>query len=149
MHRFGLRAALCIGSLSLVVCGCSSGKNISGTVSMDGQPLADARVEFHPKENLNMSVAEAQTDAQGHYEIRPRPKGKEGLPPGQYVVFVKKMVDKKSGAVPSPQDYGQLEAAGLLKNKVPEQYSNRFFPKITMDVGSDTKELPPIEIKSR
>jgi len=137
-----------VALLGFVLAGCSGGKKITGTVTLNGQPLADARVEFHPKDNLNLSVADVKTDAQGNYEIPPRPKGGEGLRPGQYVVLVRKLVDK-SGAVPSPEDYGQLEAAGKLKNAVPPQYSDTAFPKITMDVSADTKTLPPIELKGR
>ena len=148
MLRVGFGRLVLIGLFSLVLDGCSGGKKITGTVTLNGQPLADAQVEFHPRENLNLSVAEAKTDAQGNYEIPPRPRGGEGLPPGQYVVFVRKMVDK-NGAVPDAKDYGQLEAAGQLINKVPAQYSDRFSPKITMDVSADTKTLPPIELKGR
>lgn len=140
--------SLLIALLVFVLAGCSGGKKITGTVTLNGQPLADARLEFHPKNNLSVAVADAKTDAQGNYEIPPRPRGSEGLPPGQYVVLVRKLVDK-SGAIPSPEDYGQLEAAGKLKNAVPAQYSDVGFPKITIDVSADTKTLPPIELKGK
>jgi hypothetical protein len=148
MPRIRCGRLMLMGLLSFVLAGCSGGTKITGTVTLNGQPLADARIEFHPRANLNLSVAEARTDAQGNYEIPPRPRGGVGLPPGQYVVLIRKMVDK-SGAVPDEKDYGQLQAAGQLSNKVPAQYSDTAFPKITMDVSADTKTLPPIELKGR
>jgi len=129
--------------------GCSGGGGkITGSVTLDGQPLTDARVEFHPSETLNLTVADVRTDQQGHFEVPPRPKGKEGLPPGKYVVFVRKLVDKK-GNVPNDEEYGQLEAAGQLINKVPERYSSFDSPSLSADVTKDTKELPPFQLKSR
>jgi hypothetical protein len=138
-----------IALLGLTAVGCSgSGKKITGSVTLNGQPLADARVEFHPKSNLNIAAAEARTDAQGNFEILPRPRSSEILAPGDYVVFVRKMVDRK-GAVPSEEDYGQLLAAGQLVNKVPPVYSDRDFPQLTATIDSNTQTLPPFQLKSR
>jgi hypothetical protein len=135
--------------LSVAGCGGGGGTKITGSVTLDGQPLPDARLEFHPKNNLNLAVADVRTDQQGQFEIAPRPKGgKTGLAPGQYVVLVRKLVDK-DGNVPNQEDYGQLEAAGQLVNKLPAKYSDSAFPQITVDVSADTKTLPPIELKSK
>lgn len=152
MSRVCPVGAVLIGLLGLTVAGCSggSGAKITGSVTLDGQPLSDARVEFHPRDNLNLSVAVAQTNQEGKFEILARPKSKEILPPGEYVVFVRKLVDK-SGNVPSAEDYGQKEAAGELVNKVPAKYSDRNFPQnlIKVEVKSDTKVLSPFELTSK
>jgi hypothetical protein len=59
------------------------------------------------------------------------------------------MVDKKTGNVPSDEDYGQQEAAGTLVNKLPLKFSDPAFPVLTATVKSDTKTLPPFELKSK
>lgn len=149
MRRRDFAAAVLMGLVGLTLAGCSGGAGkISGTVNLDGQPLADARVEFHPKQALQQSLADVRTDAQGHFEVQPRPKSRESLPPGQYVVLIRKLVDDK-GNVPGDEDYGQLEAAGKLRNKVPQRYNDRDFPQITVEVKPDTKEFPPFELKSK
>lgn len=149
MRRVYLLGAVLSGVLSVTVAGCSSGTNkITGAVHFNGQPLADARVEFHPRDNLNMAVADVRTDREGKFEVRPRPRSKEVLPPGQYVVFVRKLVDQK-GNVPNDEEYGQLEAAGQLSNQVPDSYSDRFFPQITVDIKPDTRSLDPFELKGQ
>jgi hypothetical protein len=137
-----------LGWLCLVMAGCSAGAGkITGSVQLDGQPLADARVEFHPKEDINLSAADVRTNQEGRFEVLPRPRSSESLPPGAYVVLIRKLVDKQ-GNVPDDENYGQLEAAGQLLNKVPPRYSDRDFPQVTVEIKSDTKELPPFELKS-
>lgn len=149
MKRLSLFGALLIGVLSFSVAGCSAGGNkITGSVNLDGKPLADARVEFRPRDNLNVPAADARTDPAGKFEILPRPRSDQILPPGEYVVFVRKLVDK-TGNVPSDEDYGQLEAAGQLINKVPAHYSDSAFPQLTVNIKADTRNLPPFELKSR
>jgi hypothetical protein len=70
------------------------------------------------------------------------------LAPGKYIILIRKLVDKK-GNVPSDEDYGQLEAANQLVNKVPAKYSDKDFPQITVEIQADTKTLKPFELKSR
>ncbi|HEY7311763.1 MAG TPA: hypothetical protein VH643_20540 [Gemmataceae bacterium] len=147
MNRVCSMGMVVISLLSVSMTGCSGGGGkLTGSVNLNGKPLADARVEFHPKDNLNLSAADVRTDQQGHFEILPRPKGGKSLPPGQYVVLVRKLVDKQ-GNVPDDENYGQLEAAGQLINQVPPRYGDRDFPQINVEINSDTKEIPPFELK--
>ncbi|WP_291171768.1 carboxypeptidase-like regulatory domain-containing protein [Gimesia sp.] len=53
--------------------GCSSGPDdvpetgtVTGTVTLDGAPLADAQVQFQPE---NGRTSTGTTDAEGHYEL--------------------------------------------------------------------------------
>jgi hypothetical protein len=156
MRRVSPVGAVLIGLLGLTVVGCSGNKRkITGSVTLDGQPVADARVEFLLQSSKDAPVANVRTDQQGNFEVPPRPKGGgPGLPPGQYVVLIRKLVDKATGNVPAEsdnpaEDYGQLEAAGKLVNKLPAKYSNPPFPLLTVEVKADTKTLPPFELKSK
>ncbi|WP_437222196.1 carboxypeptidase-like regulatory domain-containing protein [Planctomicrobium sp. SH661] len=71
--------------------GCGSNADIpelgrvSGTVTLDGQPLPEATVSFNPVENGRSSMA--TTDSQGHYELSYTLESKGALI-GQYNVHV-------------------------------------------------------------
>lgn len=64
-------------SLLLIVAGCGGSKpydvvRVSGTVTLDGQPVADARVEFQPVATSVEGMgpdAVGTTDAQGRYTL--------------------------------------------------------------------------------
>jgi hypothetical protein len=147
MRRSCLPALALFGLTTLVLPGCGKGvSQIEGTATLDGQPLADATVTFYPSDKPEHMAATARTDKEGKFVLL-RPGG-PALAPGKYNVTVRKMVDKK-GNVPNEEDYGQLEAAGLLVNRLPRQYGDPAFPKISVEVKSDTKALPPIEVKSK
>jgi hypothetical protein len=141
-----------LAALLMVVCfvaiGCSSPKetSITGSVTLDGQPLPSATVNFHPKDKLADTAATARTDQEGKFTLRR--KAKAPLAPGNYVVTVQKLVDKK-GNVPNDEDYGQLQAAGQLVNKLPARYSDVGARNLTVKVEADTKSLPPIELSSK
>lgn len=75
-EKFNVRYALvtCV----TLACGCG-GEHfplapVSGVVTLDGQPLAGARIGFEPRrsgEARNAGYGSyAQTDSQGHYELR-------------------------------------------------------------------------------
>ncbi|MFH1267628.1 MAG: carboxypeptidase regulatory-like domain-containing protein [Planctomycetota bacterium] len=62
-------ASLCVSSLAA---GCADGGpklgQVSGTVTLDGQPLAPAKVEFQPQE-AGGSPSYGTTDESGRYEL--------------------------------------------------------------------------------
>jgi hypothetical protein len=143
-----------VAALSLSAAGCGGGgkaPKINGSVTLDNKPYADAKVEFHPRDNVNMISAEAWTDADGKFEIPPRPKASgPGLPAGSYVVIVKKWVDK-DGKIPSPEDRGMLDAAGGaggVKNVAPAKYGDTAFPNLTIEVKEGATALDPIKLTS-
>jgi hypothetical protein len=59
---------------------------VEGTVTLDGQPLAHAHVEFHPVQEERTSY-DGQTDRTGHYELHASAKRK-GAEPGDYLVRI-------------------------------------------------------------
>src|SRR5262249_27117599 len=77
-------------------CGCSPsrGPKVTGTVLLDGTPLADAVVNFYPKSpggDKNFAV----TDTEGHFEVKPD-KARRTLSPGSYNVLIRKYAPKDS-----------------------------------------------------
>lgn len=84
-----LAASLAIGILSIcLVPGCQRGPALSkvqGQVKLDGKPLPQATVMFSPVDGGYTSLAE--TDAQGHYELR-YSQGGSGAEMGKHRVTI-------------------------------------------------------------
>ena len=75
--------------LVLLVSGCTGNalklNPTTGTVTLDGEPLADVRIEFRKADTGSLSFAE--TDEQGRFELR-HTHGRIGAEPGTYRVSV-------------------------------------------------------------
>lgn len=65
--------------------------SVSGTVMLDGAPLADAMIIFEPQENGAASTG--ATDAQGHYALI-YSASKKGAVPGVHVVRISKLTSE-------------------------------------------------------
>jgi len=64
---------------------------VSGVVTLDGKPLADAGVKFHPISDKGFQGATGMTDAEGKYDlgmIIGAKDRKPGVVPGKYKVTV-------------------------------------------------------------
>lgn len=104
--------------------------SVTGTVTLDGQPLENAGVQFSPVDveviegtNLGGSSGFAETDADGRYRAQ---SGREsGLQPGNYLVQISKTSFDDNGsetnAVPD-----RYNADSDLKIQVLENESNTF-----------------------
>ena len=74
--------------MAVLFCGCGGNSNlatVSGKVTLDGAPVADATITFSPKATGSSAVT--RTDAQGSYSLR-QTKALEGAAPGQYSVKI-------------------------------------------------------------
>jgi len=107
--------------LAAVVAGCSSNAaSVSGTVTLDGQPLTTGNVSFHP-DGGSGAPAYGQIDAQGRYTLSTGTDA--GLAPGKYVAVVvatkdpPKPYDATGSEVPpipiTPTKYGQVATSDL------------------------------------
>jgi hypothetical protein len=113
------------GLVFLTLLGCSggSGSSITGVVTLDGQPLPDAEVEFIPFDrSQGLGSDLVRTDSAGRFEIKPHPR-KAGLKPGKYSVMVSKWIDPKTKQPLAPEDVGMQKAAGTAANIVPLKYN--------------------------
>lgn len=57
----------------LLIAGCSNTSDVqpvSGTITLDGQPLAGVMVRFTPQSGEKRTTSLGKTDEQGHYELR-------------------------------------------------------------------------------
>jgi hypothetical protein len=85
------------GLLLLCGCGGTSFDSVTGTVTLDGQPVGDAVVVFNP--DGGGQVATGLTDSGGKFKMGTLKKG-DGVRPGKYRVTVTKTAEK-----PKPVPY--------------------------------------------
>jgi len=109
-----LRGYLAIFSL-VVLLGCSGGSDIapvSGTVTLDGKPLPDARISFQPAATgeaagrLELGMGSyATTDAEGRYTLRTADTDEAGAVIGTHRVMISDIrteTDEDAGATKAP-----------------------------------------------
>ena len=70
MQTFMFQRLFALLALSVLLAGCSGRSDlgqVSGKVTLDGEPLADARIEFSP--TLQGSISNGRTDENGEYSL--------------------------------------------------------------------------------
>ena len=143
--------ALLAGSLLLVFAGCgpAEGPPVKGKVTLDGQPLADAHVIFEPMgKDVELGGGRAKTGPGGEFEFIPDETTGQTLAPGQYAVVISKKVDKQ-GNIPNEEDFGQLEAAGMLRESLPVRYSQRSETTLAAEIKAEEPNQLLFELKSK
>jgi hypothetical protein len=122
----------------LLLAGCASDARVSGTVTLDGEPVRGAQVVF-ARDGSGPVVA--QTDDAGRYALVGNTGA--GLPPGEYRVTVTKEA-MKDGTVPTGEALTQARAKGLLKNVLPAKYAEPGTSPLRFDLapGSRAIDLP-------
>lgn len=102
---------------------------VAGIVTLDGQPLANAMVEFVPVDGGEQrSSYDGTTDASGHYELY-FTASKKGATPGAYTVRI---------WPPEPED----EPAASPAPKFPPQYGKRSELTATVEAGNNAIDFP-------
>jgi len=102
----------------LAGCGGPNAAKVAGRVTLDGQPLANATVTFHPVGKAG-AIAYGTTDADGRYELATGSDA--GLTPGEYNATVLATVEvAPAGALAettfktiSPAKYADATRSGL------------------------------------
>jgi hypothetical protein len=102
---------------------------VSGTVTLDGQPLANAAVMFLPRGSTLGNACLGYTDETGKYILAPERGGGEGAPEGEFAVIVSKTKEPPPGTPPgaAETDADQMlpsaywdSAKTVLSAKVPK-----------------------------
>jgi hypothetical protein len=123
MLRLELRPATLVALVvALLAAGCGGGNTqpVSGTVTIDGNPLAarNGVVTFVPdkaKGNVTADEPAGTVDDRGHYTLYT--KGRRGAPPGWYKVVVTGLADAPPAAAKGP-----LTQRPVPKSAVPARY---------------------------
>ncbi|TWT35367.1 hypothetical protein KOR34_02580 [Posidoniimonas corsicana] len=147
--RAAMKAA-CVALLASALVGCGSNRDglveVSGVVTMDGEPLTTGRVEFFPDSGR---PASGQIDSEGRYQLSTYEKG-DGAKPGNYVVTVtSRIVPDEGVSYKSMEDElrgvqsGSRAPSGPAKVKwlAPQKYSNRTTSDLTAEVSDGGAEI--------
>ena len=93
------RCILLVAALSLGISGCGSGSGVApvtGKVTLDGKPLANAHIAFQPiagaKRNVGVG-SYATTDGEGRYQLKTSDKDQPGAVIGQHRVEINLRVE--------------------------------------------------------
>ncbi|MBN2295535.1 MAG: carboxypeptidase regulatory-like domain-containing protein [Pirellulales bacterium] len=133
MKRFSICILLILAAVPLA--GCSGGdgrKELSGTVTVDGQPLESGSINFRPTAGTKANSS-GSTIVNGEFEIG----ADKGLPVGKYKVTVQAF--KKSGRMVQDPQMGEIPEtvpisfmeAGTLEAEITADGENRFNFKLT------------------
>jgi hypothetical protein len=126
----------------------------SGTVTLDGTPVAGASVVFVPVTPDAGEAGFAITDEDGRYELGTGEE-KNGGVPGSYMVQVSKTVETEGGAA-APVDLGEDaehaeegEGANVTWiNSLPATYASPKTSGITIDIPEDGSSELDIKLVS-
>ena len=124
--------------LSVVTCGCGGVKivPVSGTVTLDGQPLAGAHISFEPVEGTITETSTATTDTDGRYDLECLSSGRMGAVPGTHRVLITTV---------SSDDYVD-ERSRLPRDRVPPRYQDG---SLTFEVQTNGNEDADFELRIR
>lgn len=116
----------------------------SGTVLLDGKPVAGVIITFQPTDEVNGKPGTAVTDSNGYFEVQtfdPR----DGLTEGTHRVAMKKtqMIDRVSGKVVT-----EVTTDAPLKEDhlVPQKYSDFSKSKIEVEIQAKSNKLEPFNL---
>lgn len=103
----------------------------SGTITIDGQPGANAAIAFIPQGSAPGNGGTALTDASGKFEIA-TPQGKKGLAPGSYKVTVSRRLNPDG----SPPDPNTPPMESSAKESLPVKFTDRDKTELTATVAA-------------
>ena len=131
---------------ALLMSSCGNGRKtcypISGTVNVDGKPVADAMVQFHSSDPAdhdgpNRVIAVAMTDDAGKFKISTYGDN-DGAPAGEYAVTI--TWRQRSGLLKN-----QFDGPDRLKGK----YNNKEQSGLKVTIEKKPQELTPFELTTK
>jgi len=123
-----LCGALLVLAVLIGAIGCGDGLNlveVSGTVTLDGQPLPQAKIVFRPRQGRPSAGISA---GNGQYTLRYTDQ-KPGALPGEHAVSITTLSDDGKDSV------------GAAKEIVPARYNTRSTLKVTVDPSNRTHDF--------
>jgi len=118
---------------ALLLVGCSSGDGVAigkvtGTITLDAQPLAGAMITFVPDENVKESYC--YTDENGHYDLEYK-QGIQGAYVGQHRIRITTATEEQPKEKLPVRYHQQTELTAVVESGV---------NKIDFDLTSESKE---------
>jgi len=155
-HHFNTYICCGWGLLLGTLVGCQEALNetrfdvvpVRGTVTLNGQPLADAQVAFFYQGQTPSGYpgSGGKTDAQGNYVLT---TGRQkGTLAGKHKVAVSKMTMKDGSPLKVQEgiDEEQLKMQGAIVESIPPPYNDPTNTPVTFDVSKDKADGYDIKI---
>ena len=127
--------------LGLCVCvGCTKSgaplNAVTGVVTLDAKPFAEARVMFIPQGATLGHGGEGITNAEGKYEIiAHRAESRKGLAPGEYKIVITRV--RQPDGSPLPPGAKTIEIP--TKETAPEPYCKPYETPLRATIGTEAK----------
>lgn len=150
-----IRAAAWLGLAIAAGSGCGSTKQVStvqlapvsGKLTLDDKPLAEATMEFIPTGETPGQGGGATTNEDGTFTAM-TPFGEEGLPPGDYQVVVSKLELPSNVHFDVPPDKTLPPADNPYREVLPPSYSDRMRSKLTVKVAPNGTDKMAFTLRS-
>jgi len=115
---------------------------VSGTVTLNDQPLANATVTFIPKDGTTGFGGVGKTDAAGKYRLAGSRDNEPGIPPGEYRVVISKRLMSDGSELPANDNTPPMNSPA--KESVPAGYSSMAASTLTATVrpGMGPSDFP-------
>ncbi|HAH49058.1 MAG TPA: hypothetical protein DCM07_30315 [Planctomycetaceae bacterium] len=115
---------------------------VTGKVTLDGEPLSGVLINYIPaQDQAGGEIAYGFTDEAGNYDLQVQmvgqaPEDSQGALPGNYRVYITKLVLPDGSAVPEILSDAEAEEQGA-KQLLPDQYSSPTATKLTAVVNTE------------
>ncbi len=152
-RRSSFSLAVLAAALLLAGPGCGSGKpklyKVSGKVTLDGQPLSGAVVQFVPADPASgLEIARGTTSSDGVYNLTTY-NTNDGAMEGDYKVLITKSVQGAAAPTAGPMD-GKNMAETMARNmKESFQGKTRGQPKNETQIHKNYSDLESTPLKVR
>lgn len=144
--------ATLVSVLLVFIAGCLGGESgpplpetvpVKGVISMDGEPLTNAQILFHPVGTTTGPGSHGGSDENGNFELKTGSGTSvvEGAAPGEYKVTVSRMVGPDGN--PITRDPEKPPAMQMGRESLPIQYTgvDRTPLKVTIPEGGGEVKL--------
>jgi hypothetical protein len=109
---------------------------VSGTIQLNGQPLANADVTFLPTDRALGPPSSARTDSNGQFSLK-NVRGQPQVPEGSYKVRISQRVLPDGTPVPQNDKTPPIESPA--RELLPQRYSDLDQTELTANVGPTSK----------
>ncbi len=123
--------------VSFTILGCDKPSDpslvaVSGTITLNDQPLVNAAVTFIPKDGTPGFGGVGKTDASGKYTIAGSRTNEKGIPPGEYRVVISKRLMPDGTEIPADDKTPPMMSPA--KESLPDSTSSMTSTKPTANV---------------
>lgn len=142
-----LAGAAALAFLAFGISGCSGGPafaEVEGTVTQNGKPLGNVKVEFWPEKNGPTSTG--VTDASGKYVLKAEDGTRQGAVVGDHKILLRDL-DMLGTKFLGRKAENVSDMSGGKKNRIPASYSDNKSTKLKATVSAGAKNTHDLKVE--